>query len=428
MAAPKLPTKLKDHVRSFFGDLGPGLITGAADDDPSGISTYSIAGAAFGYAQLWTVLFSFPMMAGVQIMCARLGIVTGRGFAANLRRRYSPWVLWLACSMLAVANIVNIGADLAGMGESLQMLTGVDARLWMPIFAAVIIGSLVFFSYRRMAQIFKWLTLALFAYVFAAFLAKPDWGAVLKATFVPEFEWGPEYIATFVAILGTTISPYLFFWQAAQEVEEEKEHHLKTAEARCGPQNANLKAANIDVMVGMGFSNVVMYFIIVTTGATLHKHGLTNIETARQAAEALRPLAGQLAYLLFAIGIVGTGMLGVPVLAGSAAYAIAEAKHWRGSLNDRPHVGKKFYWVVVGAVVVGLILNFANVSAVRALFWAAIVNGVLAPPLVLMMTMLTSDRQVMGSRTSPKLIKGIGYFTALVMASAAALMFATLRA
>ncbi len=426
MALPNLTGKLGDHVRGFFGDLGPGLITGAADDDPSGISTYSVTGAAFGYAQLWTVLFTFPLMAAVQTMCARLGIVTGRGFAANLRRRYPPWVLWVACAMLAVANTINIGADLAGMGESLEMLTGLDSRLWMPLCALAIIAALVFISYRRVAQIFKWLTLVLFAYVLSAFLAKPDWSEVLRATVVPGFEWNAAYLATFVAILGTTISPYMFFWQTAQEVEEEKEHHLRTVEARCGPNNIHLKAANVDVLTGMGFAGIVMYFIIVTTGATLHEHGMTHIETAKQAAEALRPLAGNSAYLLFTLGIVGTGMLGVPVLAGSAAYAVAEAKHWRGSLNDRPHVGRKFYWVVAAAVLVGLLLNFFNVSAVRALYLAAVANGVLAPPLVLMMTLLTNDKKVMGERTNIPLVRLLGFGTAAIMAVAAILMFATL--
>lgn len=426
MAQPNLTGKLKDRVRGFFGDLGPGLITGAADDDPSGISTYSVTGATFGYAQLWTVLFTFPLMAAVQAMCARLGIVTGRGFAANLRRRYPPWVLWLACSMLAIANTINIGADLAGMGESLEMLTGIDSRVWMPIFAVLIVVLLIYISYRWIAKIFKWLTLVLFAYVISAFLAKPDWAEVLKATIIPGFEWNAAYLATFVAILGTTISPYMFFWQAAQEVEEDKAHHLNTVDARCGVGDKHLKAANVDVLTGMGFAGVVMYFIIVTTGATLHQHGLTHIETAKQAAEALRPLAGNMAYLLFTLGIVGTGMLGVPVLGGSAAYAIAEANHWRGSLNDRPKVGRKFYWVVAAAVLIGLLLNFFHVSAVRALYLAAVANGVLAPPLVFMMTLLTNDEKVMGKRTNTKLIRCLGFGTAAIMAVAAILMFATL--
>ncbi len=417
---------LRDRIRGFFAELGPGLITGAADDDPSGISTYSITGAAFGFAQLWTVLFSFPLMASVQIMCARMGIVTGRGFAANIRRRYKPWVLWSCCSMLVVANTVNIGADLAAMGESLEMMTNIRTGLWMPVVAGVIVILLMYTSYRKIASIFKWLTLVLFAYVISAFLARPDWSEVLKATVIPGIQWNAAYFSTFVAILGTTISPYLFFWQAAQEVEEEKEHHRSTIEQRCGPNDRLLKEAQTDVLTGMGFAGFVMYFIIVTTAATLHRHGLTDIQSAKQAAEALRPLAGDFAYLLFTLGIVGTGMLGVPVLAGSAAYAVSEAMHWRGSLNDRPHVGRKFYFVVVCAVGIGLLLNFANISAVKALYLAAVVNGVLAPPLVWIMTMLTCDASVMGRRTNSRLIKGLGYATAVIMAVAAIAMFALL--
>ena len=315
--------------RRFFQELGPGLITGAADDDPSGISTYSVAGASLGYTGLWTALFSFPLMTAVQLMCARLGMVTGRGLAAVIRTRYSPWVLWPACAILMIANVFNIGADLGGMADATQMVTGVRAYFWTPLFAGLIIALLFWTSYRSMARVLKWLTLVLFAYLITAFLAHPDWGKVVHATFVPHLEWSRSYLSVLVGILGTTISPYLFFWQAAEEVEEDRERGKVTVAQRKGSTNEELRIAARDVFAGMAVSNVVMYFIILTTAATLNVHGVTNIETAKQAADALRPLAGQGAYWLFTLGLIGTGMLAVPVLAGSCAYAIAEAARWR---------------------------------------------------------------------------------------------------
>ena len=406
------------HVRRFFAELGPGLITGAADDDPSGISTYSVTGASFGFAQLWTVFFAFPLMIAVQIMCARLGLVSGQGLAGVLRRRYPKWVLLSACILLTVANTVNIGADLGGMAEAMEMMTGLPSIVWLPLFAGLIVVLLIWSSYRHMARVFKWLTLVLFAYVAAAFMAHPNWNRVLRATFVPHVEWTPRYIATFVAILGTTISPYLFFWQAAQEVEEERARGRKTVHSRRGATDEELRAARTDVLTGMIFAAVVMYFIILTTGATLYEQGHRDIETARQAAEALRPLAGNTAYLLFTIGLVGTGMLGIPALAGSAACAVAEAMHWRGSLNDRPRVARKFYGVLAASVALGLAMNLLNVNAVKMLFYAAVINGVLAPPLIVLVTMLTSDKKVMGDRINPPLLKWLGWATAFVMAAA----------
>lgn len=405
-------------VRRFFAELGPGLITGAADDDPSGISTYSVAGASFGFAQLWTVLFAFPLMTAVQIMCARLGLVSGQGLAGVIRRRYPKWVLLGACVLLVVANTVNIGADLAGMAEAMQMITGLPSLLWLPLFAASIVVLLIWSRYRQMARVFKWLTLVLFAYVAAAFMAHPRWSDVLRATFVPRIEWSASYIATFVAILGTTISPYLFFWQAAQEVEEERAKGRRTVHSRRGATDEELRAARTDVLTGMAFAGVVMYFIILTTGATLYPSGPRDIETARQAAEALRPLAGNAAYLLFTVGLVGTGMLGVPALAGSAACAIAEAMHWRGSLDDRPRHAMKFYGVLAASMALGLSLDYLKVNAVKMLFYAAVINGVLAPPLIVLITMLTSDETVMGSRVNPWLLKWLGWVTALVMTAA----------
>jgi NRAMP (natural resistance-associated macrophage protein)-like metal ion transporter len=414
------------RVRRFFGELGPGLITGAADDDPSGISTYSVTGASFGYAPLWTALFSFPLMVSVQLMCARLGMVTGRGLAGVIRRTYPPWVLWGACSLLIVANVVNIGADLGGMAEATEMVTRISSLVWTPIYATLIISLLFWTSYSFIARVFKWLTLVLFAYILAAFLAHPDWRVVLRSTFVPHVEWSSAYIATFVGILGTTISPYLFFWGASQEVEEERKKGRNRVEEREGATDEELRKSRADVVTGMFFSNLVMYFIILTTATTLHAHGQTNIETAQQAAEALKPLAGSGAYWLFTLGLIGTGMLGVPVLAGAAAYAVAEAKEWHGSLNARPRLAKKFYAIVASAMILGLFLDYAGVNAVKMLFWSAVLNGVLAPPLIVLVVLLTSSRRVMGDRVNSRLLKWLGWSTAAVMAMAAVAMFATM--
>jgi NRAMP (natural resistance-associated macrophage protein)-like metal ion transporter len=428
-AAPAKAIKKKispRRVRAFFGELGPGLITGAADDDPSGISTYSVTGAAFGYAPLWTALFSFPLMVSVQIMCARLGMVTGRGLAGVLRRNHSRWVLWGACTLLIVANVVNIGADLGGMADATAMMTGVKPLVFTPIYAVLITSLLFWTSYQFIARVFKWLTLVLFAYVITAFLAKPDWSAVLRSTFIPHIEWSTAYISTFVGILGTTISPYLFFWQAAEEVEEERKKGRRSVGQRRGATDDEIKKSRTDVITGMFFSQLVMYFIILTTAATLHAHGQTHIDTAQQAAEALKPLAGRGAYLLFTFGLVGTGMLGVPVLAGAAAYAIAEASAWRGTLEDRPRLAKKFYGVVGAAMIIGLILNYAGFNAVKMLFWAAVLNGVLAPPLIVLVVLLTSNKKIMGQRANPPVLKWLGWATAVIMAVAAIAMFATM--
>ncbi len=414
------------RVRRFFSELGPGLITGAADDDPSGISTYSVTGASFGYAPLWTALFSFPLMVSVQLMCARLGMVTGRGLAGVIRRTYPRWVLWGACTLLIVANVVNIGADLGGMSEATQMVTGVSSLIWTPVYATLIISLLFWTSYSFIAKIFKWLTLVLFAYIIAAFLAHPDWRAVLHSSFVPHVEWSSAYIATFVGILGTTISPYLFFWQASQEVEEERKIGRKTVEERKGATAEELRRSRTDVITGMFVSNLVMYFIILTTAATLHAHGQTDITTASQAAEALKPLAGKGAYLLFTLGLIGTGMLGVPVLAGAAAYAVAEAREWRGTLEDRPQLAKKFYGIVASAMILGLILDYAGIDAVKMLFWSAVLNGVLAPPLIVLVVLLTSSKKIMGNRVNSPLLKWLGWATAVIMAVAAIAMFATM--
>lgn len=399
------------------------MITGAADDDPSGIATYSVSGASLGYGLLWTALASFPLMASVQLMSSRLGMVTGRGLAAVIRKRYSRPVLWGACLLLTIANVINIGADLGGMAESSEMVTGVHSLSWLPVYAFAILAALAWSSYRMVARIFKWLTLVLFAYVITAFIAKPDWSQVLRATFVPGIHWSRDSLAVIVGILGTTISPYLFFWQAAEEVEEERSQGRVTVAQRRGATKRELRRSRNDVLTGMFFSNLVMYFIILTTAATLHAHGVTHIETARQAAEALRPLAGNGAYWLFTLALIGTGMLGVPVLAGSSAYAISEAMAWGASLDRPPRLAPGFYGVLAAAMVVGAALDYFGFNAVKMLFWSAVANGVLAPPLIVLLVLLTSDRRVMGDRVSPPLLRGLGWATAVVMTAAAVAMF-----
>jgi NRAMP (natural resistance-associated macrophage protein)-like metal ion transporter len=419
------PTTAPRTSRGFFSGLGPGLITGAADDDPSGISTYSVTGAAFGYASLWTALFSFPLMTAVQMMCARLGMVTGQGLAGVIRARYSRWVLWGACALLVIANTVNIGADLGGMGKVTEMVTGISGLYWTPVYAMVIAAFLIWSSYGTVARIFKWLTLVLFAYVAAAFLAKPDWAAVMRSTFIPHIEVSSKYWATLVGIFGTTISPYLFFWQASEEVEEERKEGLVSLKQRQGATDAALKQSRNDVVTGMFFSNLIMYFIILTTAATLHAHGKTTIATAQDAAEALRPLAGNGAYWLFSLGLIGAGMLAVPVLAGSSAYAVAEAARWRGSLADRPRRSRNFYVVIVAGLALGLALDYAGFNAVSMLFWSAVLNGVLAPPLIVIVLLLTNSRRIMGARSNPRWLSVLGWITVVIMTAATVAMFVT---
>jgi len=406
----------------FFADLGPGLITGAADDDPSGISTYSVAGASFGYVPLWTALLSFPLMTAVQLMCARLGVITGLGLAGVIRRRYSRWVLWSACVLLIVANVINIAADLGGMAEATTLVTGAPAAFMVPVYGVVIVWLLMWSSYRAIVRVFKWLTLVLLAYVATAFVARVDWRLAIMATVAPRVEWSRAFFSVLVAILGTTISPYLFFWQAAQEVEEERAMGRNLARRR-GATPEELDRCRRDVVTGMFASNAIMYFIVVTTAATLHAHGQTHIATAREAADALRPLAGAGAYWLFTIGLIGTGMLAVPVLAGSCAYAISEAAAWRGSLDRPPGRAKKFYLVLTVSVALGIGLNYAGIDAITLLFAAAVLNGVLAPPLILIVLLLTGDRTVMGDAVNSPIATVLGWITFGVMVIAALGLF-----
>jgi NRAMP (natural resistance-associated macrophage protein)-like metal ion transporter len=419
---PAIETPPRSRVRAFFAGLGPGLITGAADDDPSGISTYSTAGAGYGFALLWTAALSLPLMASVQLMCARIGLVTGRGLASVLRHYYSRRLLWFACLLLLIANTVNIAADLGGMAAAAELITGVPSLVFTPLFAGVILLLLVFTSYRALVRIFKWLTLALFAYVITAFLVHPDWASVTRATFWPRVSFTSDYLMTFVGILGTTISPYLFFWQAAEEVEEEKKTGSMTVGRRKGATREELRTVFTDTVVGMSFSNFIMYFVILTTGATLYVAGQRDIQTAQQAAESLRPLAGNAAYLLFSVGLIGTGFLGVPVLAGSAAYAVAEAGAWRGGMNERPRMAKKFYGVIAVAMFTGMALDYVGLNAIKMLFWSAVLNGVLAPPLIGIILLVCNNRRVMGEHVNGKLLNILGAIAAIVMGGAALAM------
>jgi NRAMP (natural resistance-associated macrophage protein)-like metal ion transporter len=409
----------------YFRILGPGLITGASDDDPSGIATYAVAGAALGLGMLWTAPATLPLMAAVQLICARIGLVTGQGLAGVIRGRYPRPLLYAACLLLLVANVFNIAADLAGMADASQMLTGVPSLLSIPVFGALILLATVYLSYPRFARYLKWLTAVLLAYVLAAFLARPNWWHVALATFTPRLAWDSTYITTLVGVLGTTISPYLFFWQASHEVEQEKAQGRRTLAQRRGATAHELADARLDVFTGMFFSNVAMFFIMLATAVTLHPAGRTEIETARQAAEALRPLAGDLAYVLFALGLIGTGLLAIPVLAGSASFAVAEVFGWRSGLDLTPRRGRRFYLVFAGAVAAGMLLDLAGTNPIRMLFVCAVLNGLLAPPLLFLVMLVSRNRAIMGEHANGPWLNGLGWTATAVMSLAALAFFAT---
>ena len=409
----------------YFKTLGPGLVTGASDDDPSGIATYSVAGAAYGYGLLWTALVTYPLMAAIQLVCARIGLVTGRGLAGAVRDHYPRKVLFGACALLLVANVFNIAADLGGMAEAGAMLTGLPALPLVLVFGVGITLVTVYTSYATFARCLKWLTAVLFAYLAAAFLAHPDWPAVLRATIVPALQWNERAVGTLVGILGTTISPYLFFWQASQEVEEQKDQGKKTLAQRRGATAHELADARLDVNTGMLFSNVVMYFIILATASTLHRTGHQDIQTARQAAEALRPVAGDAAYLLFALGLIGTGLLAIPVLAGSASFAIAELLRWRAGLDLKPRRARRFYMVLAGAIITGTVLAAFDTNPIRILFFSAVLNGLLAPPLMVLVMLVGSNRKIMGKHVSGFWLRLLGWTATAVMTAGAIAFFLT---
>jgi NRAMP (natural resistance-associated macrophage protein)-like metal ion transporter len=406
--------------------LGPGIVTGAADDDPSGIGTHSQIGARFGYGLAWTFSLSFPLLAVIQIVSAEIGRVTGRGIAANLRRHYPRPLLYLAVTLLLVANVINLGADLSAMGDSLKMLIGGNSGLYTAAFGVICVTLEVFLSYRSYSSILKWITLSLFAYIGVVAFAHVQWSHALRALFVPEIEWSAAYATGFVAILGTTISPYLFFWQASQEIEEERRHHAKPlciAPRSAGPE---LRQIRTDTLVGMAFSTIISIAIVFAAASTLNVNGITEIQSSTQAAEALRPLAGNFASLLFAIGIIGTGLLAVPILAGSAAYALTEMFGLTGSLDAKPRKARFFYSVIVAATFAGASLESIGINPIKALYWTAVVNGILAVPLMAVMMLIVRNPRAMGRLTLSNGMTVLGWAATLVMAVATILFFASL--
>lgn len=419
--APKLtPAR---WMRALLKSLGPGVITGAADDDPSGIATYSVAGAQSGTKLLWTALVTWPLMAAVQLMCARIGMVTGRGLAGNLKLRFPGWLLGIAVVALLAANTINIAADLAGMADAAQMFSGIDSRIFVLTFAVLITWATVKLRYSQIANVLKWLVLVLFAYPITAFVVGLDWLQVARSTFVPSVPHTQQEWSTIVAILGTTISPYLFFWQASEEVEEEKAEGRSTLASRQGATSEELQMRKIDVGVGAFFSNMVMYFIILTTAVTLNRHGITNIETSRQAAEALRPLAGNFAATLFTIGIVGVGFLAIPTLAGSVAYAFAETLNWRQGLDKKMKQARSFYAVILLSTAAAVMLDFAGINPVKALFWTAVINGLLAPFLLVAILIVASDKKLMQGQPTSRIGWALVAITTLAMFGAGIAMF-----
>ncbi len=399
-----LPTSAPSRwIRSLLKSLGPGVITGAADDDPSGIATYSVAGAQLGTKLLWTALLTWPLMAAVQMMCARIGKVTGQGLTANLKHRFPKWLLLVFVIALLIANTINIGADLAGMADAASMLSGINARWFIVAFALLISWATIRLQYQQIANVLKWLVLVLFAYPITAFVVGANWGQVVRDTLIPSIPHTRNEWAMLVAILGTTISPYLFFWQTSEEVEEEKAAGQSTLAQRRGATQKELELRNIDVGVGAFFSNMVMFFIILTTAITLNRHGIVNIETSKQAAEALRPFAGNFAATLFTLGIVGVGFLAIPTLAGSAAYAFAETLGWRQGLSKKLSGARWFYALILVSTGVGVALDFIGINPVKALYWTAVINGLLAPFLLVAILIVAADKKLMQGQPSSRL-------------------------
>jgi NRAMP (natural resistance-associated macrophage protein)-like metal ion transporter len=406
-------------IRRFVKLLGPGLITGASDDDPSGIGTYATAGASLGYATLWTAPLTYPLMAAVQYICAKIGMVCGTGLAGVLRRHYSSKLLYPVLLSLVIANTINAGADIGAIAAAMNLLVPIPPTVVVVPVALIIVLLQIWGSYRLIARTFKWLTLTLFAYIASTFLANPPWGEVLKATFIPTIRFDSTYLLTLVAILGTTISPHLFFWQASEEVEEEVSMGRKRLWQREGATDAELKYAALDVNIGMMFCNVVFYFVILGTAATLHVGGKIDIESATDAAQALRPLAGNAASILFALGIIGAGFLAVPVLTGSAAYAIAEAFGWQYGLDEKPERAKQFYAAIAISTAIGMFINFIGINPIKALFWTAVINGFLAPPLLVVIMIVANNKTIMGNRTNGFWMNLLGWSAVIVMFAAA---------
>jgi NRAMP (natural resistance-associated macrophage protein)-like metal ion transporter len=407
----------------LFKKIGPGFITGAADDDPSGVATYSQTGAIFGYSQLWLALFTFPFMIVIQQMCGRIGMVTGKGLAGVIHANYSKKVLYFAVSLLVIANTINIGADLGAMAASAQMLIGLPFLFWLCLITGLIIVLEVFVTYKTYSKILKYLALTLFAYVLTAFIVKLDWGIIVKNTVLPQIEFSKDYLENVVAILGTTISPYLFFWQASQEVEEEivDDKIPDIGVGKPAVSRKNVADMNWDTIIGMFFSQAIMFFIIITTAATLHTRGISNIGTASQAAEALRPVAGDFAYMLFAAGIICTGLLAVPILAGSSAYAVTETTGLKAGLSKKAGRVPGFYGVIGASTLIGMLISLLGINPIKALYYAAALNGLAAPALMVLVILIANNKDIMGKFVNKRSSNIVGWVITLVMAIAAVL-------
>jgi Mn2+/Fe2+ NRAMP family transporter len=419
--APKKPPH-----KGMWAALGPGLITGASDDDPSGIATYSQAGAQFGFAMCWVMLFTFPLMAAIQEISGRIGRVTGRGIAGNIRNHYSRPLLLVIVGLLLVANIINLGADLGAMGDAVALLIGGSPRLYVILFAVGCAALETFSRYERYVVLLKWSSGFLLAYVLTALVVDTPWSLVARDTFIPTFNLNTDYVVTIVGVLGTTITPYCFFWQSSQEAEDERIDPAASPLLDAPNQAvAQIGRIRLDTYVGMGYSNLISLFIIITTAATLNAHGITNIQTSAQAADALRPIAGPLTFWLFAAGIVGIGLLAIPVLAGSCAYALGEALDWPTGLDRLPLDARAFYGTIVVATLVGVGINFIGLDPVKALFWAAVINGVVAVPLMAVIMLLAMAPKVMGAFTLSRGLCAMGWLCTAVMAIAVGIMFAT---
>ncbi|MHB1333278.1 MAG: NRAMP family divalent metal transporter [Sulfuriferula sp.] len=426
--SPKRDKASEQDKKSWLKKLGPGLITGAADDDPSGIATYSQAGAQFGFNMLWTVFFTYPLMVGIQLISARIGRVSGRGLASNMRLHYPPWLLYSIVGLLLITNTINIAADISAMGEALKLIIGGRAQLYAVGFGLVSLLLQVFIPYKRYVRVLKWLTLALLAYVATVFVIKVPWADALTQTVMPHLSWKPEYITTVVAVFGTTISPYLFFWQASQEVEDMRaDPKAQSLVKKPSQAKASLKSIKIDTIIGMGFSNLVAFSIILTTAVTLHLHGITNIQTSAQAATALRPIAGNFAFLLFSAGIIGTGLLAIPVLAGASAYAMSGAFKWKNSLEYTPDRAKGFYAIIVISTVIGVLLDFTPINPIQALYWSAVINGVISVPIMVVMMLMVMRPEIMGRFILSTRLRILGWLATLMMGLAVGAMFWTMR-
>jgi len=422
---PSSPARPRSAVLRLLGVLGPGLVTGAADDDPSGIATYSQVGAQFGYSMGWTMLFSYPLMAAIQEIAARIGSTTGHGIAANLRKHYPRWLLDVVVLALLGANVINLGADIAAMGDAAALILPGPMQLWIVVITVLSFTAEAWLSYARYAAVLKWVTLSLFAYVATVIVAHVQWSEALVGAVLPKMSGGAAAATALVAVLGTTISPYLFFWQSSQEVEElHRRNHkaLCIAPRAAGPE---LKRIRIDTLVGMGFSNLIALIVIVAVAATLHAHGIRNIDSSVQAAQALAPIAGRFASVVFAAGIVGTGLLALPVLAGSAGYAVGEAFRWRTGLDNKPRAARAFYGVIAGATLMGVVLAFSPINPMKALYWAAVVNGVLAAPLMAVMMLVSSNPKIMGRLVISWRMRIAGWTATAVMVAASVGLFVT---